>query len=209
MPLDSARTDSLLAPIGIRNANADDVGYIMSRTLKDLRNSDFCKGAPNDVAYLYLHRALEHHLTKDVVRVAYPTATKGTGNTVLQGDHKRILGYIIAMPSDLGLVVHYANTRKTFEEDGVIFEDYRQQGICKQLVQSLLRDYDLENVIYTQRTAQFRYDKPWRERVDHDSNIEHNPWLFYTLLPPGWETGVLKRRPSSAKAFARSEAQAR
>jgi len=180
----------------------------MSRTLKDLRNSDFCKGVPNDVAYLYLHRALEHHLTRDVVRIAYPTASKGTGNQVLHGDHKRIFGYVIAVPSDLGLVVHYANTRRTFDEDGTVSEDFRRQGIAKTLVQSLMRDYEMDNIIYTQRTAQFRYDKPFRERVDKDPKMEHNPWLFYTLLPDGWETGV-KRRPSSARAFSRSEAESR
>jgi len=202
--------DRLLGPIAIRNATEDDVGYLMSRTLKDLKNADFCKGVPSDVAYLYLHRALEHHLTRDVIRIAYPTAQKGVGNKVLQGDHRFILGYVIAAPSELGLVVHYANTRRTFEGNGVVTEDYRRRGICKTLVKSLMRDYELDNIIYTNRTAQFRYDKAWRERIDRDPQIEHNPWMFYNSfsLPYEWERGV-KRKPSQASAFSKSEYQAR
>lgn len=185
--------------VGIRTGIASDVPYIMRRTLKDLRNCDFFRSMRNDLFYTYIHRALEHHMTQSLVRVACPlpkTIASGTQS----GDHRKILGYIIAEPSkSIGLIVIYLNTRRSTDETGWEIDNYRRQGIATKLIKSIKDDYEVPGDLplnYVHRTSQFRYDKPWRERIDRDESIVYNPCLFYTLMPDDWELGAL-RKPSN------------
>ena len=34
----------------------------------------------------------------------------------------------------------------------------------------------------------------FKRKLEDDPRFEYNPFLFFTLLPPGWETGI--RKPS-------------
>ena len=179
--------------VGIRLGVADDVPYLMRRTLKDLRQTDFFRTVKNQLYYTYMHRAFEHVLTRSVVKIAFPDAKKirMEGSNMVRGaDPKRILGFVIADPTDIGLVIHYCNVRRSVDDNKQVTEDYRRKGIARMLIQDLLDSYELKNIIYTQRTAMFRYDPPFRERIDKDPIVTYNPFMFYTLLPPGWETGV-------------------
>ena len=184
--------------VGIRPGVASDVPYLMRRTLKDLRNSDFFRSMSNDLYYTYMHRAFEHNMTQSIVRVAYPLP-QTVASGVKSGDHRKILGYVIAQPSDIGLIIIYANTRRSTDETGWEIDNYRKKGIATKLIQSIKDDYEVGPELpltYVHRTAQFRYDKPWRERIDRDEDIVYNPMLFFTLMPQGWETGVT-RKPSN------------
>ena len=180
--------------IGIRLGEADDVPFIMRRTLQDLRMTDFCRTVQNHLYYTYMHRAMEHTLTRAVVKVAYPQPRKikmEGSNMIRSSDPRRILGFLIADPTDIGLIVHYCYTRRSVNDTTKeVSEDYRKQGIAKKLIAGMMKDYKLNKIIYTQRSAQFRFDQPFRERIDKDEKISYNPWLFYTLLPAGWETGI-------------------
>lgn len=185
--------------VGIRPGVASDVPYIMRRTLKDLRNSDFFRSMSNDLYYTYMHRALEYHMTEYLVRVAYPLP-QPVASGVQSGDHKKILGFFLGTPTSIGVVCTYCNVRRSTDETGWEIDNHRKQGIARKLIQSVKDDYEVDPnlpLTYTHRTAQFRYDKPWRERIDRDKSIVYNPILFYTLMPQGWETGVMPRKPSN------------
>lgn len=175
----------------IRPGNAEDVPFIFRRTLIDLRQSDFYTSMPNRLYYTYAHRAWEHTLTRGIVRVAYSGAYE-KDDVVISGNTRFILGFIVADVTNIGLVVHYCNVRQDTDEYGKVRATYRKQGIARRLVQGLLDDYRLKKVIYTQRTAMFRRFVHFREKIDQQRDLfEYNPCLFFTLLPPGWETGVI------------------
>lgn len=148
---------------------------------------------PKALYYTYAHRILEHHLTRAVVRVAYPEAWEEDGKTY-SGNTRHIVGFIIADPSEIGLVIHYVYTRVDYDtRQKNVKGSYRQQGIAKRLVTSMMEDYGCDQAVYTLRGHDVDAE-PWlKNKVDN----EYLPWLtynymlFWTLLPPSWETGVM------------------
>lgn len=176
--------------VGVRAGTPDDVSYIFARTLADFRKSDLCREVPNALYYTYMHRALEHHLTRGLVRVAYQDAYQADGLTH-GGNSRHILGFIIADVTDIGLIVHYVNVRRDNDTLGKIDRCWRGQGIAKKLVKGIMKEYDLKNVIYTMRSPMFRRNERFAHNIDSNKRIQYNPFLFFTLMPPGWETGIL------------------
>jgi GNAT superfamily N-acetyltransferase len=189
-------TQILVPEIGIRPGFAEDVPFIFRRTLIDLRFSDFARGMTDKVFYTYMHRALEQYLPRAIVRVAYPDAQR-KGHAVESADTRHILGFIIAEKTTIGLVVHYAHVRQDVHpmDRKRLIRDYRRQGIATKLLRAVQRDTQLEGkqVTYTYRTAMFRGERneAFARRIDSDPLFEYNGFLFFTLLPPGWETGRL------------------
>lgn len=178
--------------LGIRRGTADDVSFIFRRLLKDLRYSDLCRKVSHTLYYTYMHRAFEHYLTKGFVRIAYPNAYEEDG-MVHSPNPTQIVGYLIADVTHIGLVVHHCYTRRDYAFDKSVARCYRGQGIAKKLITGLMDDYNLDKMTYTVRTPQFRgsHNAPFAYRIDKDRDIQYNPFLFFTLLPPGWETGAL------------------
>lgn len=191
--------DVLLEHVHVRLGERNDVKYLFNRTLRDLRNTPMVHGCPNGIFHQYMHRALEHTLTRAITFIAYPgphPVKVGDENMTRSGDPNRIIGYVVADPTPLGLIVHYANTRKSYNEHGTLYENYQRKGICTKIVQAMIKHYHLpdEKIRYTLKTAMFRYEKEFKRKLEDDPRFEYNPFLFFTLLPPGWETGV--RKPS-------------
>jgi hypothetical protein len=191
--------DTLLSDVDIRTAEKADVPFIFARTLRDQRNNPAFHGCPDGLYHQYFHRALEHTLTRAVTFIACPAVKKVTihGQDMVQSvDSRRILGFMIADPTELGLIVHHTYVRQSYNSHGTKTEDYRGLGIGQKLMDSMQREYALktDKVIYTLKTAMFRYEKPFRVKLEQDSRFTFNPFLFWTLLPNGWETGI--RKPS-------------
>jgi hypothetical protein len=171
------------------------VPFIFARTLRDQRNNPAFHGCPNGLYHQYFHRALEHTLTRAVTFVACYAPKKVTiqGQSMVQSmDSRKILGFIIADPTELGLIIHHAYVRCTFNDHGTRTEDYRRLGIGRKMLEAMQREYKLgtDKVIYTLKTAMFRYEKTFRVKLEGDPLYTFNPFLFWTLLPKHWETGV-------------------
>ena len=192
----------------IRPGNADDIPFMFRRTLKDLRRSDFWTSMPNPLYYTYAHRGWEHHFVRCIVRVAYAGPHLLDDDTVKSGNTRHILGFIVAEVTAIGLVVHYCNVRRDYDTQGRITADYRRRGIATKLIQSFMDDYGDMKVTYTNRTTMFRVHGDFRARVDDDPKFEYNPCLWFTLLPPGWETGILATlNPNLQTDFSKIESQ--
>ncbi len=184
----------------IRNGTDDDVPFMFRRTMREMRSADFNRSVGNDIYYTYAHRAWEFHFTRAIVRIAYPMPFTRPDGFVAHGDSSTILGFVIAEPSNVGLVVHFTYVRRDVDSEGRIIRDYRSQGIAKSLIESMMKDYDQDLVIYTVRTPQFFREEAFRTYVDRHSHIIHNPYLWFTLLPEGWETGIMNKRSTQNAA---------
>lgn len=153
-----------------------------------------------------MHRRLEHHLTRAVVRVAYPEAWEENGK-VFSGNTKFILGYIIGEPSNVGLILHYLYTRRDYvPRGGAVKSCYRRQGIAKKLLEGMMKDYDADHVVFTVWGQELVASWELMERVvkgDLAHKFTYNPELFMsTLLPQGWEQGIpATLNPDMAKAL--------
>jgi hypothetical protein len=147
---------------------------------------------PRSLYFPYMHRRLEHTLTRAIVRVAYPDAVEENGQ-VFSGNTNHILGFIIAEPSSIGLVLHYVYTRRDYvPKGGGIKACYRRHGIAKQLVQGMMEDYKKDHIIFTLWGQELRdYEFTARLFGDWTNLCTYNPELFTTLLPPKWEQGII------------------
>lgn len=181
--------------VQIRVGTDDDVPYLMRRSLKDLRNMDFVRSTENRLYFTYMHRAFEHYLVNAPVFVACQGPEEVNGS-VVAGNPRRILGFIICQPSNIGLIVHYMNVRRSTDDQGHVVENYRRQGIGTKLLRHALSETGMPQspITYTLRTGQFR-NHAFRTFIGNDDRFSYNPFLFFTLLPLGWEQGI-KRGPS-------------
>jgi GNAT superfamily N-acetyltransferase len=168
---------------------------------------------PRSLFYPYVHRRLEHTLTRAVVRVAYPGAFEENGK-VFSGNTNHIIGFIVAEPSedpDVGLIMHYVYTRRDYSKKGGRIEaDYRRQGIARKLIEGMKEDYKMDHVTFTLWGQELR-DPEFSGRLfdDWKNLCTYNPELFNTLLPPKWEQGIVQTlNEGMAKAFNKSRAQA-
>jgi hypothetical protein len=191
--------DTDISQVSIRVAARTDVAYIFKRSLQDLRHCPAFNGCGNGIFHQYMHRALEHTLMRTINYVAYPSPTKVIVNgqaVVKHSDSRRILGFMVADPTDLGVNIFTLNVRRTYDDDGVMTEDYRRLGIATKLVETMIREYKLptKKIIYGFETPIFRYQPKFKRRVYDDPMMECNPFLWHTLLPDAWETGI--RKPS-------------
>lgn len=195
----SVRGEDLdIADVSVRLGASPDVAYMFKRSLQDLRNWILVHGMPDGLYHQYMHRALEHTFTRAITLIAYPKPAQlkmQGSNVVRSSDSSHILGFLVADPTDLGLVIHYMNTRKSYNDHGTLTEDFRRRGIARKLVETAIQQYKLrpDKIFYTLKTPMFRYEKAFREKIKNDKRFVYNPMLFFTLLPAGWETGI--RRP--------------
>ena len=192
--------NTLLNEVGVRVGGEGDVAYFFTRALSDLRHCPAFNGCPDGLYHQYMHRALEHTLTRAITFVAYPLPKRITVNgskMVRSSNTSDIFGFVIADPTSIGLVIHYANVRKTYNDHGTLTEDYRGLGICTKIVEAMQKAYELKNdkIIYTLKTPMFRYEREFRRKLEKDKRFTYNPFLFWSLLPDGWETGI--RRPGT------------
>lgn len=197
--------DTAIHEVAVRKGAKDDVPFLFKRTLRDFRNAPLVHGMPDGLYHQYMHRALEHTFTRAVVLIAYPSPKilKMDGsNVVRSSDTSKILGFIVADPTEVGLIVHYVNTRVSYDESGRLYEDYRRQGIATKLLDTMIDQFKLreDRIYWTMRTPMFRYERDFRKKIQKDKRFVYNPFLFFTLLPEGWETGI--RTPQQAH-FAR------
>ena len=163
---------------------------------------------PRSLYYPYMHRRLEHTLTRAIVRIAYPDAWE-EGGQVYSGNTRHILGFILSEPSkepSVGLILHYLYTRRDYEPSGHggIRACYRRQGIARMLLESMLRDYEQEHVTFTIWGQELSKSNDLFDRFCNDwfKKMTYNPELFNTLLPHKWEQGIpAATSTASAKAF--------
>jgi GNAT superfamily N-acetyltransferase len=191
--------DTDISKVSIRVAGRSDVAYIFKRSLQDFRHCPAFAGCGNGIFHQYMHRAIEHTLMRAIVYVAYPSPEKviiGGQAAVQHSDSRRILGFMVADPTDLGLHIFALNVRRTYDDGGKLTEDYRRLGIARKLIETMIREYKLptKRLIYGFETPIFRYQPEFKRRVHDDPDITCNPFLWHTLLPDGWETGI--RKPS-------------
>ena len=196
-PIEGQDTD--IAEVSIRIAGKADVAYIFRRSLQDLRHCPAFKGCGNGIFHQYMHRAMEHTLMRAITYVAYPSPTKVIVNgqaMVQHSDSRRILGFMVADPTDLGVNIFTLNVRRTYDDNGKMTEDYRRKGIATKMIETMIREYKLptRRVIYGFETPIFKYEHEFRAKIRADDSISCNPFLWHTLLPQGWETGI--RAPS-------------
>jgi hypothetical protein len=189
-----------LDEVGIRVASEGDVAFFFTRALSDLRHCPAFQGCPDGLYHQYMHRALEHTLVRAITFVAYPLPKRITVNgskMVRSSNASDIFGFVIADPTELGLVIHYANVRKTYNDHGTLTEDYRRLGIATKIVDAMFKQYEIknDNIIFTLKTPMFRYEKEFKWKLEKEKRFTYNPFLFWTLLGDGWETGI--RRPST------------
>jgi hypothetical protein len=163
---------------------------------------------PRALYFPYMHRRLEHTLTRAVVRVAYPDAWEEDGK-VFGGNSRHIIGFVVAEPSNIGLIVHYVYTRRDYApKGGTIKACYRRNGIAKRLVEGMLRDYQMDHIIFTIWGQEMWQSETFFQKVTEEwkDKLTYNPELFTTLLPYQWETGVAATlNPDVAKAIHRTK----
>ena len=160
--------------------------------LNEIRQIHPWRNMPRSLYYPYVHRRLEHTLTRAIVRVAYADAFEEDGK-VFSGNTNHIIGFIIAEPSTIGLVMHYLYTRRDYtRKGGKVDACYRKRGIAKKLLQGMLDDYRMDHVIFTLWGQELR-DPNFSARLFDDwrSQCTYNPELFTTLMPPNWEQGIV------------------
>jgi hypothetical protein len=156
------------------------------------RKLDWCSNVPNGLYYTYMHRILEHTLTRSVVRVAYPAAYEENGE-VYSGNTGHIIGFIVADVSAIGLIVHYVYVRTDYTEHGMPELTYTGQGIARTLLDGMLKDYKMDHVVYTIRSPFFRRNPNFAHRIDFEerNKYTYNPFLLFTLMPHQWERGIV------------------
>jgi hypothetical protein len=182
-----------------RLADDRDKSFLFRRSLAELRVSPAYRGVSNDTFYKYAHRALEHHLTRCPVHVAYPSGYIDENGEAVLGSSNNIVGFIVADPTNKGLIVHMLYTRRSFDKDGGITDDYRRLGIASRLVAHMRSIYELpEDLIYTFQPKMISSNEEFRERVQRDRKTAFNPFMFFTMLPAHWEQGI--RAPSMGPA---------
>ena len=160
--------------------------------LADIRQIPPWRQMPRSLYYPYVHRRLEHTFTRAVIRVAYPEAWEENGK-VISGNMKHILGFVIADPSNIGLVLHYLYTRRDYApKGGGIKACYRRQGIAKKLMEGMIKDYEADHVIFTLWGQELVKSQTFFDKVTDEwsDKVTYNPELFTTLLPPKWEQGI-------------------
>lgn len=161
--------------------------------LAEMRRMHQFRYMPKALFYTYAHRALEHHLTRAVVKVAYPDTWEENGKTY-SGNTRHIVGFIIADPTEIGLVIHYVYTRKDYEPNSATVKgSYRMQGVARALVEGMMRDYECKEAIYTLRGQDVSAELELKEKVDKQWShwLTYNHMLFWTLLPHEWEKGIV------------------
>ena len=188
------RDPDLLIPtpnIGIRTGNEKDIPFLFSRILHEMHALPQFKVMPSRLYFTYAHRIWEHHLTRCVVRVAYPNPYEQDGK-VVSGDTRQILGFIVAEPSNIGLVIHYLYTRLDWSTRKKRWVSWRRQGIAKKLVEGMMKDYGMDEVVYTLMGSTVDKFPELGDKVyDTWSKVlSYNHALFWTLLPDKWERGI-------------------
>lgn len=146
---------------------------------------------PRSLYFPYMHRRLEHTLTRAIVRIAYPEAFEENGK-VFSGNTNHVLGFIVAEPSTIGLIMHYVYTRRDYaQKGGAIKACYRGQGIARKLVDGMLKDYKQDHVVFTLWGQELKDPELSSKLFGQWKNLcTYNPELFTTLLPPQWEQGI-------------------
>jgi hypothetical protein len=146
---------------------------------------------PSRLYFTYAHRIWEHHLTRCVVRIAYPDAYELEGNAV-SGDTRQILGFIVAEPSNIGLISHYVYTRLDYSTEKQRWVSWRRQGIARALIEGMMKDFNMDEMIYTLMGSTVDKFPELGDKVYDDWSrvISYNHALFWSLLPPKWETGI-------------------
>lgn len=153
------------------------------------------KCMPSRLYFTYAHRIWEHHLTRCIVRIAYPAPHEEDGN-VVSGDTRQILGFIVAEPSNIGLVTHYLYTRLDYSTKKNRWVSYRRQGIARKLVEGMMHDFDgalgRKEVVYTLMGSTVDKFPELGDKVyDTWSKVlTYNHPLFWSLLPDKWERGI-------------------
>ncbi len=168
-------------PLLIRQAQQDDVPFIMSSWLKSFRDKDqgFAEGCPNRIFYACHHRVVEVLLPRSMVVVACD-----------ENDPRTIVAWACYERGDGGcLVVHYLYVKQPL----------RRNGVARQLMTTLLAiEGEPETVFYTHRTEAVE-----RMRSLPRSRFVFHPYLMFHALPQDWiDPDAL--RP---KAFAPSTAE--
>jgi hypothetical protein len=171
--------------------NEKDIPFLFSRILHEMHSLPQFKCMPSRLYFTYAHRIWEHHLTRCVVRVAYPAAYEEDGE-VISGDSRQILGFIVAEPSNIGLVIHYLYTRLDYSTKKNRWISYRRQGIAKKLVEGMMEDFGMKEVVYTLMGSTVDKFPELGDKVyDTWSKVlTYNHPLFWSLLPDKWERGI-------------------
>lgn len=163
---------------------------------------------PRALYFPYMHRRLEHTLTRAVVRVAYPDAWEEDGK-VYSGNSRHIIGFIVAEPSNIGLVVHYVYVRRDYTpKGGLVKACYRRNGIGRALLEGMLKDYKQEDVVFTVWGQELWQSEGFFDKVTKEwsHRLTYNPELFTTLLPHQWERGIVATLdPDVARAIHKTE----
>jgi hypothetical protein len=175
----------------VRTGNEKDIPFLFSRLLHEMRHLPQFRVMPSRLYFTYAHRIWEHHLTRCVVRIAYPKAYEENGK-VFSGDTRQILGFVVAEPSNIGLVVHYAYTRLDYSTEKQRWVSWRQQGIAKALIEGMMEDFDMEEMVYTLMGSTVDKFPELGDKVygEWSRKLTYNHALFWSLLPPKWETGI-------------------
>lgn len=155
---------------------------------------------PKSLYFPYMHRMLEQHLTRCVVRVAYPKEWEENGR-VYHGNTRHILGFIVADVTDIGLVVHYLYTRRDYGPKSGIEACYRNQGIATELLTSMLEDFEQEDITFTIWGQDLIAFPELALKLEEIEAI-YNNCLWYTLMLPEWEKGLPSRTADADMARA-------
>lgn len=194
--------------MGIRTGNQADIPFLFVRLQHEMRNLEQFRDIAEPLYYTYAHRIWEHHLTRCIVRVAYPEAYEREGKVISsRPDH--ILGFIVAEPTSIGLVIHFTYTRADFVHNLNRWRTYRKQGIAKKLLKGMMEDFGLNRAVYTLQGRSNR-KQSFREKLNEwsESWLSYNHMLFWSLLPPKWEAGIQATvDPVLNKAFNKAEAE--
>ena len=175
-----------------------DIDYIKSTWLHSYRNGEGVKDVPNSVYYDYENRALVHIIPRCSNTGGVVVAHEALPESASFADRvdAPILGYIVAEPLEGALLVHFCYVRGYKRAGKKIGAEYRQRGIATALLAEIQRRLRAESqpVLYTYRTEACWKYFGFRQKLK-ELGITYMPYLKYTLLPSGWETGKLDVAP--------------
>lgn len=143
----------------VRKAKAMDIPFLTNSWLESFREGHMVSCIPNRVYYAHHHSVIEQVMSKATVLVVCP-----------ETDPDIILAWMCFEKTDVGLVIHYAYTKRSF----------RRQGFCKRIYDFILEEEKPELLMASHLT---QVGRRLLEKIDGI----YNPYILFMDLPKDWQ----------------------
>ena len=183
--------------ISFRPGVGEDVKYLKATWLHGFRDGEGVRDVPNSIYYDYEGTIMQHTIPRcsnaNGVIVAYEALPEGT--SFLDTVEAPIIGYIVAEAMKDALLIHYVYAKGHERPGKKHGKQFRNQGVARALIERAQTQLQCKGlpIRYTYRTPDCWQNYGWRTYLRR-INATYVPYLKFTLLPSGWETGAVGKR---------------